>query len=66
MAGLSVKMVFAAGFLLLMALSIDFWEWNEGGPDIAGMPYWVLWSMAIVIATGIYYILFSKYIWRDE
>ena len=66
MTDLSVKMAFILAFGLLICLSIDVWNWRSAEPLIAGMPYWVLWSMLIVIVIGIYYALFSKYVWRDE
>ena len=66
MAGLSVKAAFGAAFATIVLLSLDIWNWKEGGPDIAGMPYWVLWDISLVIATGMLYVLFSRYVWRDE
>jgi hypothetical protein len=66
MAGLSVKTAFGAAFAALILLSLDIWNWALGGPDVVGMPYWVVWDIAMVIATGIFYLLLSLYVWRDD
>ncbi len=59
------RIVFAAGFLILLILSVDFWNWNSSKPLIMGMPFWVVWDIVIVLLIGVYYILFCRYLWRD-
>ena len=59
------RIVFAAGFVLLIVLAVDCWNWPASKPLIAGMPSWVIWDIAIVLMTGIYFLLFSIHIWRD-
>ena len=56
--------LFAAGFILLLIAATDIWNWNDDSL-MWGLPVWVIWHIVIVILTGIYYILFCSYIWRD-
>ena len=68
MAELSVKWkraIFAGAFLVLIVLSVDFWNWGSSRPVMLGMPFWVFWDILIVLMTGVYYILLGLYIWRD-
>ncbi len=58
------RIVFAAGFVLLVISAMDVWNWG-GNTLLHGLPVWVIWHIIIVILTGIYYILFSRHIWRD-
>ncbi len=57
--------LFAAGFVLLIALSMDVWNWTSGMPFLLGMPFWVIWDIIVVILIGLYYLLFCAYFWRD-
>jgi len=58
------RIVFAGGFILLLIAATDVWNWNDHS-RVWGLPVWVLWHIVIVILTGVYYILFSRHIWRD-
>ncbi len=59
------RIMFVAGFVALVIISVDFWNWTSSKPLIMGMPFWVVWDIIVVILTGIYYILFCTYLWRD-
>ncbi len=59
------RMIFAGGLVLLVALSMDFWNWTSAVPLVLGMPFWVIWNILIVLATGFYFLMFSLYLWRN-
>ena len=58
------RIVFAAGFILLLIAATDIWNWNNDSL-LYGLPVWVIWHIGIVLLTGTYYLLFSHHIWRD-
>lgn len=58
------RIVFAAGFVLLLIAATDIWNWDNDNL-MCGLPVWIIWHIVVVVLTGIYYILFSHYIWRD-
>ena len=53
-------------FLILVILSIDFWNWKKAKPFFFGIPYWMWYIVSIVLLTAIFYALFAKYEWRED
>ncbi len=58
------RIVFAGGFILLLIAATDIWNWNDNSL-LYSLPIWVVWHIIIVALTGVYYFLFSRYMWRD-
>lgn len=55
----------AAGFAVLVLLSLDFWNWGRALPLVLGMPYWVVAFFLLNLTLCAYYVLFSVSYWRD-
>ncbi|MEN4011172.1 MAG: hypothetical protein AB1453_07325 [Chloroflexota bacterium] len=55
-----------AGWLLIILLSIDFYNWGKTPRLIVGMPDWVWFNMGLVLATSLIYFMLSRVTWRDD
>ncbi|MFH1055344.1 MAG: hypothetical protein V1744_04530 [Candidatus Altiarchaeota archaeon] len=53
------------GFVAVLTLSLDFWNWGKATPLIFGLPYWVVVFFLLNLMLGVYYFLFSVKYWRD-
>ena len=53
------------GWLAILLLSLDFWNWNETTPLIYGIPFWVISLLALTLALSAYYALFARHAWGD-
>ncbi len=56
----------AAFFLGLLFLSIDFWAWDQGSPTFFGFPSWIWYFLGLNILLVIGYYLFTRYYWRPD
>ncbi len=59
-------MKWMVAFLVLVAMSIDIWNWGKSKPFFMAMPYWVWHVILILLLTSLFYALFAKYGWREK
>jgi len=57
--------LWGGAFLLLVALSLDFWNWGASEPLYLGVPFWVVNTFILSILFSLYYLAFSKYHWGN-
>lgn len=56
----------AAFFLGLLLMAMDFWAWGKGSPTFFGFPGWIWYFLGLNILLVIGYYLFTRYYWRPD
>lgn len=56
----------ALAFVVLFALSIDFWAWDWTTPSVFGLPYTIVYVIVLETALFVLYYLFIRFYWSDK
>lgn len=59
------KWFWAIAFGALFGLSIDLWAWDWTTPSLFGLPYTVVYVIALETALFVLFFLFNRYYWTD-
>ena len=60
------KWFWITAFGLLFAASIDIWAWDWIEPSPFGLPYVIVYIIALEAVLFVLFLLFSKYYWVEE
>ncbi|MFH1404219.1 MAG: hypothetical protein ABIH11_08130 [Candidatus Altiarchaeota archaeon] len=55
-----------SGWLALLLLSLDFWNWGSIRYMFFGIPCWVVCMLIITVLLSMYYQLFSRTVWGED
>ncbi len=55
-----------AGWLLVILLGMDFYNWGKTPRLIAGLPDWVWFDFGLVLATSLIFGILSRVAWGEE
>jgi hypothetical protein len=58
-------MPWKVGYVVIVALSLDFWNWGRTEPLILGVPYWVVAFILLNLALSAFYMSFAANAWGD-
>lgn len=58
--------VWIAGWLSIVLLGSDFYNWGKLPRLILGMPDWVWFDLGLILLTALMFALLSQRLWEDE
>lgn len=55
-----------AGWLAVILLGVDFYNWGKPPHLILGLPDWVWFDLGLILLTSLIFGLLSQHQWEDE
>jgi hypothetical protein len=59
------KILISLIFLILLVLSIDFWNWHSPSLGIYNFPLWVWYGVILTLFLSPAYLLLIHFLWRE-
>jgi putative flippase GtrA len=60
------KWFWIVAFGTLFVLSIDLWAWDWTEPSVFGLPYTIVYIIALEVALFVMFVLFNRFYWKDQ
>ncbi|MBN2380788.1 hypothetical protein JXM67_13400 [candidate division WOR-3 bacterium] len=64
--GLTKKLGWLTSWMVLVILSLDFFNWDRLPRLLLGLPGWLWWEVLLVLLTALVFGLLSRFAWGEE
>jgi len=63
---LSKGVFWILGWVVLVILGLDFWNWGKPPQLYLGLPPWLWFDVGLVLLTSLGFFLLTRFAWGDE